>query len=170
MNDTETDPDRGNAAGTSDDPRTADADERTDREQGRVDTDHKGRARVDPRTLRWLSAVVAVIGLWLAASPFVYDTSRVALWNNAVVGGAVVLLAGYTFYRLWKEYRPDVGSTSLAALLGLWAAASPFLLSFGSDGMVWSTMASGIAIAVLSGYSAYESRRTETARTSGTGA
>lgn len=173
MSDTPSDPNRGNTGtvgGASTDPRTSGGDERTDPEQGRVDTDEKGRARADPATLRWLSGVVAVIGLWIAASPLVYDTSRVALWNNVAVGGAILLLAGYGFYRLSRAERPDVGSTSLAALLGVWAAAAPFMLSFGSDGLVWSTMASGIAVAILSGYNAYESRRAETARTSRAGA
>ena len=173
MSDTPSDPNRGNtgtAGGTSTDPRTTGVDGRVDTDGGRVDTDEKGRARADPDTLRWLGGVVAVIGLWIAASPFVYDATRVALWNNVAVGGAILLLAGYGFYRLSRADRPDVGSTSLAALLGVWAAAAPFLLSFGSDGLVWSTIASGIAVAILSGYNAYESRRSRAARTSRAGA
>ena len=173
MNDQPSDASRGTertGSGASADPRTADADERTDPEQGRVDTDRKGRARADPATLEWLTGVVALVGLWIAASAAVYETSTVAQWNNLVTGAAIALLAGYGFYRLMRRYRPDVGSTSLAALLGAWAVAAPFLLAYTSDALVWSTMASGIAVAVLSGYNAYESRRTERARTTGSGA
>lgn len=136
----------------------------TDPEQGRVDTDEKGRACTDSDALKWLSGVVSLIGLWIAVSPFLYETAQVSRWNNLVTGGAICLLAGYGFYRMSTGHRPDVGSTSLASLLGLWAIAAPFLLTYGSDALVWGTMASGIAVAILSGYNAYESRRTDAPR------
>ena len=142
----------------------------TDPEQGRVDTDEKGRARADTDAVKWLSGVVSLIGLWIAASAFLYETAQVSQWNNAATGGAIFLLAGYGFYRMTKGFRPDVGSTSLTSLLGLWAIAAPFLLAYGSEALVWSTMASGIAVAILSGYNAYESRRTDDPRGSSAGA
>lgn len=137
-----------------------------DPEQGRVDRDEKSSARAD--SLKWVSGVVSLIGLWIAASPFLYESAQVPRWNNAVIGGAIFLLAGYGVYRISKNYRPDVGSTSLTSLLGLWAIAAPFLLSYGNNALVWSTMASGIAVAILSGYSAYESRRADAPRGSRT--
>lgn len=126
-----------------------------------------GRRSADAGALRWLSGVVSLVGFWIAASALVYETTTAALWNNLVVGVAIFLLAGYGFYRLARDRRPDVGSTSLAALLGLWAVASPFLLPYPSDAFVWSTVASGVAVAVLSGYNAYESRRSATTPTTG---
>ena len=141
-----------------------------DPNRGRVDTDGTGRSRADPDALRWLSGVVSLVGLWIAASPFLYETAQVSRWNNVVTGGAICLLAGYGFYRISTGQRPDVGSTSLASLLGLWAIAAPFLLTYGSDALVWGTMASGIAVAILSGYNAYESRRTDAPRGSRAGA
>jgi hypothetical protein len=140
-------------------------------------TDHNPASNVGPATgdgvgsdtLKWVSGVVSLIGLWIAVSPFVYGAGGAPLWNNLVVGGAIFLLAGYGFYRMQQGYRPDVGSTSLTALLGLWAVAAPFLLAYLSEGLVWSTVASGVAVAVLAGYNAYESRRTETPRRTGAG-
>lgn len=143
-------------------PPTADVDRRA------PDAREGDRGAVTPSTLRWVSGVVAVVGLWIAASAFVYDPTRTALWNNVATGGAILLLAGHGAYRVLRGSRPDVESTGLAALLGLWAVVSPLLLGYGSDALVWSTMASGVAVAVLSGYTAYESRRTERARTAGT--
>lgn len=132
------------------------------------DRDERGIGQgADQGALRWLSGVVSLVGLWLAASAFVYETTTAALWNNAVVGAAIFLLAGYGFYRLARDRRPDVGSTGLAALLGLWAVIAPFLLSYPSDALVWSTVASGVAVAVLSGYNAYESRRSTATGTTG---
>lgn len=158
-------PGRGDAARTDPDDRV-----RSDSppQERRSDTDSEGPTHAERDTLKWLSGVVSLIGLWIAVSPFVYDTTRTALWNNVVVGAAIFLLAGYGFYRLTEGYRPDVGSSSLVALLGLWAVAAPFLLAFQSDGLIWSTMASGVAVAILSGYNAYEIRRAEATQTAGT--
>lgn len=108
---------------------------------------------------------MSVIGLWIAASAVVYDPTTVALWNNAATGGAIALLAGYGFVRTVRGGRPDAESPGLTALLGLWAVVAPLLFTYGSPALVWSTMASGVAVGVLSGYNTYESRRTETAET-----
>jgi hypothetical protein len=162
------------------DPVSTDARRRRDDRNStepRTGTDHNPASDVGPATgdgvgsdtLKWVSGVVSLIGLWIAVSPFVYGAGGAPLWNNLVVGGAIFLLAGYGFYRMQQGYRPDVGSTSLTALLGLWAVAAPFLLAYLSEGLVWSTVASGVAVAVLAGYNAYESRRTETPRRTGAG-
>lgn len=137
-------------------------------ERGPVDTDEEGPARADSAALMWVSGVVSLVGLWIAVSPFLYETAQMSKWNNAVTGGAICLLAGYGFYRMSTGGWPDVGTTSLASLLGLWAVAAPLLLAYGNDALVWSTIASGIAVAILSGYSAYESRRTDAPRGSHT--
>lgn len=132
-------------------------------------TGRRSRTRVDTDTLRWLSGIISLIGLWIAVSPFVYETTRLALWNNLAIGAAIFLLAGYNYYRMTNGYRPSVGTSSLVALLGLWAVIAPFLLDYGPDigsnALVWSTMASGVAAALLSGYNAYEGRRAESGRT-----
>lgn len=58
------------------------------------------RDRWDAGPIKWVSAVVALVGLWVLASPFVYEATRTALWNDVVVGAAIVLLAGYNYYRV----------------------------------------------------------------------
>ena len=56
----------------------------------------------------------------------------------------------------------DVASWSgwIAALFGLWVLVSPFVLSgsFGAGGALYSTVISGIVIAVLAGYAAATQR------------
>lgn len=133
-----------------------------------TDTDRSNRSGMGRDTLKLLSGVVALIGLWIAASPFMYETTQTALWNNLAIGGAIFLLAAYNFYRMSNHEPANVGSSSLIVLLGLWSIVAPFLLDFGSEALVYSTMASGLAAALLSGYNAYESRRTETTQTTGT--
>lgn len=138
-------------------PPTADrGDDRTD-----------AHVSIGSSTMQWLSGVVSAIGLWIAASAVVYDPTAVALWNNVATGGAVALLAGHGFVERVRGGRPDAESAGLTALLGLWAVVAPLLFTYGSPALVSSTMASGVAVAVLSGYSTYENRRTERAETAG---
>lgn len=117
--------------------------------------------------MKYMSGLASLIGLWIAASPFVYEATETALWNNLAVGSVIFLLAGYNYYRLTKQHRIDVGAPSLVALLGLWSLVAPFLLAYGSDSLVWSTMVSGLIVAALAGYNAYRSRETETTTTTG---
>lgn len=118
-----------------------------------------GDGRVGPGVRKWLGAVVALVGLWIAASPFVYGTAAIPRWNNLAVGGAIALLAAYNAYRMYGGYPGHLGLSSIVAVLGLWSIVAPFLLAFGERGIVWSTVASGIAVAALSAYAVYESRR-----------
>lgn len=134
----------------------------THRERDRdVHTDDAARSDV----LKWLSGIVALVGLWIAASPFLYEATQVATWNNLAVGAAIFVLAGYNFYRMMEGDRANVGGSSLVVLLGLWSIVAPFLLAFGTDTLAWSTLASGVAVAILSGYNAYENRRARRTRT-----
>lgn len=118
--------------------------------------------------MKYLSGIVSLIGLWIAVSPYVYEATQTATWNNLAVGTAIFLLAGYNYYRMSKEHRMDVGVPSLVALLGLWSMVAPFLLAYGSNALLWSTIASGLGVLALSGYNAYQSKRTETTTRTGT--
>lgn len=116
---------------------------------------------------KWLSGIASLIGLWIAISPFVYDAAMTQQWNNVIVGAAVFLLAGYNFYRIYTAHPTSTGVMSLVALLGLWALVSPFAiegqfamqgLGAASDGLLWSTVVSGLIAAVIAAYVAYAGR------------
>ncbi|MFC3957074.1 SPW repeat domain-containing protein [Halovivax cerinus] len=111
--------------------------------------------------MQWVSALAAIVGLWLVASPFVYGGPDAAYWNNTLVGTGIFLLAGYNFYRLSKDRLASVGVASLAALLGLWALASPYLIDMGDSALASSTMIAGLIVAAVSAYSAYANNRAE---------
>ncbi|ELY85498.1 SPW repeat domain-containing protein [Natrialba taiwanensis] len=125
-----------------------------------TDTDtNAGTARnrnvLNTDAMQWLSALVALVGLWLVASPFLLESTDAAIWNDTLVGTAIFLLAGYNFYRLTRDRLANVSLASLAALLGLWIAISPAVIEMGSGTLATSTTLSGIAVAALSAYSAY---------------
>jgi len=72
--------------------------------------------------MRWLSALVALLGLYLVASPFLFEATDAAIWNDTLVGTAIFLAAGYNFVRLSRDRLASVGVASLAVLLGLLGA------------------------------------------------
>ncbi|AGB15537.1 SPW repeat protein [Halovivax ruber XH-70] len=128
------------------------------------DTGYGGDAErnvLNTDVLQWVSALAAIVGLWLVASPFLYEATDAAYWNNTLVGTGIFALAGYNFYRLSKDHLASVGVASLAILLGLWAVVSPYLIDMGSSVLSTSTIVSGLAVAALSAYSAYANSRAD---------
>jgi hypothetical protein len=122
----------------------------------RIDQDiETNRDTLNTDVAQWLSALVALVGLWLIASPFVLEATETAVWNNTMVGTAIFLLAGYNFYRLSKDRLASVGIASLAVLLGLWTLISPYAIEMGSDQLATSTLISGLVVAALSAYNTY---------------
>jgi hypothetical protein len=126
------------------------------------------RGRGEPAGQRWLSGIVSLIGLWLAVSPLVYETGESVLWNNLLIGGAIVVLAGYNYYRISNGHSTSTGVVSLAALLALWLAVSHWViagqfalggLEEASTGLLWSNVVSGLVVAALSAYIAYAGDR-----------
>ena len=122
------------------------------------------REQGEPEGQKWLSGIVSVIGLWIALSPAVYETTASIEWNNVLVGGAIFLLAGYNFYRIVNAYPTSTGVMSLVALLALWTLAAPFAiegsvamsdLEVAQRGLVWSNVVCGIAMAAAAAYIAY---------------
>lgn len=120
-------------------------------------TDHP--AGRDSGVLRILSGLALVLGAWLVVSPFVLESTGTAMWNNVIVGLAVIVLAGFNYYRFMDEGRANVGVSALVALLGLWALIAPFVIDMGSNELLWGTAIGGLLIAVLSGYNAYANRQ-----------
>lgn len=58
------------------------------------------------RTLDWINAI---LGFWLVVSPFVlgYSASMVALWNSAIVGIVVIVLAGWAATLFGRSAAPQ---------------------------------------------------------------
>jgi len=111
--------------------------------------------------MQWVSGLAAIVGLWIVASPFVYEATNAAYWNNTLVGTGIFVLAGYNFYRMSRDHLGSVGVAALAALLGLWILVSPFVIDMGSGALSTSTTVSGIVVAILSGYNAYANNKAE---------
>ncbi|SER54862.1 SPW repeat protein [Natrinema salaciae] len=112
--------------------------------------------------MQWVSALIALIGLYLVASPFIFESTDAAIWNDTLVGTAIFLTAGYNFYRLSRNRLASVGVASLAALLGLWALVSPSVIEMGSGQLATGTAISGAVVAALAAYNAYANNKADT--------
>jgi hypothetical protein len=92
-----------------------------------------------------LSWVSILLGAWVVASPWIwgYDDVDGAVSNDAVTGGAVVVLTlvGIVF--------PSLNALTVPA--GLWLVLAPWLVGYGSEGgpVGLSDVVAGIAIAAL---------------------
>ena len=119
------------------------------------------RETLNTDAIQWVSALVAIAGLWLIASPFVYEATDTAVWNNTLVGTGIFLLAGYNFVRLSRDRLANVGVATLALILGLWIAVSPFVMEMGSGALANSTIVSGLVVVLLSAYNIYANRKAD---------
>ncbi|KDE60581.1 SPW repeat protein [Halostagnicola sp. A56] len=117
--------------------------------------DEHGQNTLNTDMMQWVSALAALVGLYLVASPFLFEATNAAIWNDTLVGTAIFLLAGYNFVRMSRNRLASVGVASLTVLLGLWALVSPALVEMGSGQLATGTALSGLVVAILAGYTAY---------------
>lgn len=168
----ESDPDPGTGTGTDapDGPTNREESASADIDSGTGVGDNPGATAREPgdegtriaseerrRKTSFVSAIVAVVGAWVALSVLVYDVGGATLWNNVLVGAVVFAAAGYNYYRLANDIPRSVGVASLVAMLGIWLIISAALFEM-IGGMFWSTIVSGLLVAGLAGYNAYEAR------------
>ncbi|WP_207590506.1 SPW repeat domain-containing protein [Halomontanus rarus] len=119
------------------------------------------RDHLNTDMMQWVSALVALIGLYVVASPFIFEATDTATWNDTLVGTGIFVLAGYNFVRLSRDRLASVGIASLTVLLGLWLVVAPAVIEMGSNELATGTAVSGLAVAVLSAYNAYANSRAD---------
>ncbi|ADQ66282.1 hypothetical protein C499_09162 [Halogeometricum borinquense DSM 11551] len=108
-------------------------------------------------TSQWFNSISALFGAWLFASAFVFGMGGAQFWNSLIIGAAIALLAGYGAYRTRETGMGNTWTSGLAGLLGVWMIAAPFVYGAATTVMA-SSVISGLVVAVLSGYEAYEAR------------
>jgi len=119
---------------------------------------------------KWISMLIALLGLWLLAEAIVLELGDANFWNDVIIGVALVALGGYNYSRRSDERFGSVAVGAFVALLGLWLLAAPFVLDpAGAAAMdaipFWNDVIVGTLALVLGAYSAYEASRDVPART-----
>jgi SPW repeat len=103
-------------------------------------------ARKEDHTINGLNLALAGV-LFVSPWLFGFAEHQTASWNAWVSAALVALVAGIALAQLypWEEW--------LNALVGLWVAASPWLLGFaGVATAMWTHLIIGLAVAAVSGY------------------
>ena len=102
----------------------------------------------------WLSGIAGVLGLWLLASPFVFEAPQLLQWSNVGTGAVVTVLGWFVAFVHYTEGRFNQYAAGFAGLGGAWALLSPFVLG-ASGALLWSNVAVGLLVAALLGYGLY---------------
>jgi len=142
-------------------------DERT---AGRPDADERRADRADYRPNpdergKWISAIIALLGAWMLVQAVLLDVVVTQFWNDILVGALLLAVGGYNYYRRSNEAIASVGAAFIAALLGAWLIAAPFVLGADTgatetvnDLAFWNDVIVGLAALLLGAYSAYAAR------------
>lgn len=97
----------------------------------------------------WKDWVTIVLGLWLAASPWVIGGAAHAenpemLWNCVLTGAGLVVFAGWAIAspkEVWQEWT--------VVLLGVWLLIAPGTLGYDIPVMTWNNAAVGLLVSIL---------------------
>jgi hypothetical protein len=98
------------------------------------------------KTIGWINILA---GIWLILSPVMFSSIGAnvsALWNNIIVGVAILLLAGFGVTSARTTW-----SRSINAILGAWMFLSPFFFGFSNQpGALWNNLILGAIVFVAS--------------------
>lgn len=122
-------------------------------ERGGADAIDRDRIEYDPNPAkhgRWLSAGIGLLGLWMIVQAVWLDLAASQLWNDVLVGAALLSIGAYNTYRRSKAEFGSAGLATFAAIVGLWLIVAPFLLGPG-DGLLAATNEIGAWIDVAVG-------------------
>ncbi|MFD1645285.1 SPW repeat domain-containing protein [Haloarchaeobius litoreus] len=123
---------------------------------------------------KWLSALIALLGLWMIAQALGLTLTEAQFWNDVLVGALLVGVGGYNYSRQADERFANVAVALIAVVAGLWLIAAPFML--GADSGLTETtnefgfyndIVVGLLAVGLGAYSAYQAqeRQQDTRRT-----
>jgi len=143
-----------------------------DRPSNDIDTDRderaerRERAGVNPHERgKWISALIAVLGLWMIAQALGLDLTASQFWNDVLVGGLLIGVGGYNYSRRADERFGNTAVAMIAVAVGVWLMAAPFVLG-AEAGLTETTnelgfyndIIVGLLAAGLGAYSAYQAR------------
>jgi len=108
----------------------------------------------------WISGLIALVGIWMIAEAFLFQLAGAQLWNDLAIGLLLLAVGGYNYYRQSNGRFGSVNAAAIAAVIGLWLIAAPFV--FGGDAGagvavgVWNDLVAGLVTFALGAYSAYK--------------
>lgn len=111
--------------------------------------------------MRTTGSLDILVGIWLILAPFLlgYSGNNTALWNDVILGIAVVIFsatqtAGASRRISWPSW--------VNILAGIWLVLAPFALGYSFLTVaLWNDIISGIIIIALAAFAAFSSSPTD---------
>ncbi|WP_418282545.1 SPW repeat domain-containing protein [Halorubrum sp. DTA98] len=132
----------------------------TDRRDERADHERNAGERG-----KWLSPLIALLGVWMIALAFVLDVTGAQFWSDVLVGALLIGVGGYNYSRQANERLANSAIALIAVAAGLWLIAAPYVLGADAgltesayDLWFYNHIAVGLLAAGLGAYSAYMTR------------
>jgi len=102
--------------------------------------DHAAQART-------ASTINMLLGIWLIASPWIFDYGgRPAVLSSVMAGALIAIIAANRLASL----RSTAGLSGVNVLLGVWTVASPWLCEYTANiGALLDNVILGVAVAAL---------------------
>lgn len=137
--------------------RTIDDERAVERDDYRANPDESGK---------WVSALIGLLGAWMIVEAVILEIVLTQFWNDVLVGALLLAVGGYNYYRRSNKEIGSMAAAAIAALLGIWLIAAPFILGADTIGVdttndmaFWNDMIVGLLALILGAYSAYEVRK-----------
>lgn len=109
----------------------------------------------DVSTIRSISVINAILGVWLIISPYILTyTSSAAKWNQTVLGAVVLVLAGLRFFAVRQAWL-----SFLNGLAAIWLIIAPWALNYQASAAYWNE----VVVAIVVGWLAFWNSGTSTA-------
>lgn len=106
------------------------------------------------------AGLTAVLGAFIMVSTAVFTITGTMGIHNVAAGALVAVLASFHAYRTGDTRSPSIVIAAILALLGIWIAASPYVIDASQARAVGINGLAGLLIAVLSLAGVYGSLRT----------
>lgn len=114
---------------------------------------------------KWISALIAVLGLWMIVQAFGVDLTASQFWNDVLVGALLIGVGGYNYSRRSSERFGNMAVALIAVAAGVWLLVAPFVLGAGTgatetanDFGFYNDLVVGLLAIGLGAYSAYKAR------------
>ncbi|KYH23947.1 hypothetical protein HAPAU_40260 [Halalkalicoccus paucihalophilus] len=114
--------------------------------------------------LQWITAFNGVLGLWLIVASLL-DALAIDHWNDPLVGGIIVILAGYNYYSERTQGTINRRVAAINGVLGGWLIIAPFVYGI-SGRALWNSVSVGVLVVAFAGYNVYAAPRIERSATS----
>ena len=96
-----------------------------------------------------MAGLAAALGAWILWSGVILTGHGWIVFNNFLAGAAIAVFAAYAAAVPDGGRLPGFAAPILAALVGLWVVAAPFVLEVTLDRILWSNVISGVLVALL---------------------